>query len=79
MNYLIFPSCGVPFLPSAWFSCGRGGTPERIIRSWVVRIVALALMLSMSFWLRPISHRRQVIASLRGLWDGVTAHMERRY
>lgn len=44
-----------------------------------IRTMAHALAIPTSFALRPVSHRRQLIASLRGLWDGLTAHMERRY
>ena len=44
-----------------------------------IRIIPRLLRLPASFALRPISHRPQLIASLRGLWDGLTAHMERRY
>jgi GT2 family glycosyltransferase len=45
----------------------------------VLRAIVIALFSVISFVLRPVSHRRQLIASLRGLWDGLTAHMERRY
>jgi GT2 family glycosyltransferase len=45
----------------------------------VLRAIVIALLLLLGFVLRPVSHRRQLIASLRGLWDGLTAHMERRY
>jgi GT2 family glycosyltransferase len=45
----------------------------------VVRCIAHVLVFPTSFALRSVSHRRQLIASLRGLWDGLTGHMERRY
>ena len=45
----------------------------------LIRAILILLVFSAAFGLRPISYRRQLIASLRGLWDGVTAHMERRY
>jgi rhamnopyranosyl-N-acetylglucosaminyl-diphospho-decaprenol beta-1,3/1,4-galactofuranosyltransferase len=41
--------------------------------------VVHALLSPIGFVLRPVSCRRQLIANLRGLWDGLTAHMERRY
>jgi GT2 family glycosyltransferase len=43
------------------------------------RAIVHALLTPLGFVLRPVSHHRQLIASLRGLWDGLTAHMERRY
>jgi rhamnopyranosyl-N-acetylglucosaminyl-diphospho-decaprenol beta-1,3/1,4-galactofuranosyltransferase len=45
----------------------------------VIRAIVIAVLSPIGFVLRPVSHRRQLIASLRGLWDGLTAHMERRY
>ena len=48
-------------------------------RRVVLRAIVIALVFPIGFVLRPVSHRRQLIASLRGLWDGLTAHMERRY
>jgi GT2 family glycosyltransferase len=45
----------------------------------VFRAIVQASLSPLGFVLRPVSHRRQLIASLRGLWDGLTAHMERRY
>jgi rhamnopyranosyl-N-acetylglucosaminyl-diphospho-decaprenol beta-1,3/1,4-galactofuranosyltransferase len=45
----------------------------------LIHNIARSLAFPMSFALRPISHRRQLLATLRGLWDGLTAHMERRY
>jgi GT2 family glycosyltransferase len=45
----------------------------------VVRCIAQVLVLATSFLVRPVTHHRQAIGSLRGLWDGLTGHMERRY
>jgi rhamnopyranosyl-N-acetylglucosaminyl-diphospho-decaprenol beta-1,3/1,4-galactofuranosyltransferase len=46
---------------------------------WVLRSIVHALVYTAGFAVRPVSHRRHLIASLRGLWDGLTAHIERRY
>jgi rhamnopyranosyl-N-acetylglucosaminyl-diphospho-decaprenol beta-1,3/1,4-galactofuranosyltransferase len=46
---------------------------------WMFRSIAQALVFTMGFALRPVSHRRQLIAGMRGIRDGLTAHMERRY
>jgi len=32
-----------------------------------------------TFAIRPVGQRRQLIACLRGIWDGLTMHMERRF
>jgi GT2 family glycosyltransferase len=45
----------------------------------VLRAVVIALLSPVGFVLRPVTHRDQLIASLRGLWDGLTAQMGRRY
>jgi rhamnopyranosyl-N-acetylglucosaminyl-diphospho-decaprenol beta-1,3/1,4-galactofuranosyltransferase len=45
----------------------------------VIRAAIIAVLSPIGFLLRPVSHRPQLIASLRGLWDGLTARMERRY
>jgi rhamnosyltransferase len=45
----------------------------------VLRAIAIALLSLIGLMLRPVRQHRQLIASLRGLWDGLTAHMERRY
>jgi rhamnopyranosyl-N-acetylglucosaminyl-diphospho-decaprenol beta-1,3/1,4-galactofuranosyltransferase len=45
----------------------------------VLRAIVIALLSPIGFVLRPVSHRPQLIASLRGLWDGLTAQMGRRY
>jgi rhamnopyranosyl-N-acetylglucosaminyl-diphospho-decaprenol beta-1,3/1,4-galactofuranosyltransferase len=46
---------------------------------WVVRSIVHSIVFPRTFAVRPFSHRRHLIACLRGLWDGVTMHMERRY
>jgi rhamnopyranosyl-N-acetylglucosaminyl-diphospho-decaprenol beta-1,3/1,4-galactofuranosyltransferase len=46
---------------------------------WVFRMLVHAVVLSGTFAVRPVTHRRQLIACLRGFWDGVTMRMERRY
>jgi rhamnopyranosyl-N-acetylglucosaminyl-diphospho-decaprenol beta-1,3/1,4-galactofuranosyltransferase len=45
----------------------------------VVYCFAHAVTFPVNFALRPISHRRHLIAYFRGVWDGLTGHMERRY
>jgi hypothetical protein len=45
----------------------------------VVRAIVRAFLSPVGFVLRPVSHHRQLIASLRGIWDGLTAQMGRRY
>jgi rhamnopyranosyl-N-acetylglucosaminyl-diphospho-decaprenol beta-1,3/1,4-galactofuranosyltransferase len=56
-----------------WRQC-RPLRPRRVVHS-IAYVVAFAA----NFALRPVSHRRQLIASLRGIWDGLTGHMERRF
>lgn len=46
---------------------------------WVAWSVIHGLAYPRTFLLRPFTHHRQLAASLRGFWDGVTNHMERRY
>ncbi len=41
--------------------------------------IARSVAFTMRFAVRPISYRRQLIACLRGIRDGLTMHMERRY
>jgi rhamnopyranosyl-N-acetylglucosaminyl-diphospho-decaprenol beta-1,3/1,4-galactofuranosyltransferase len=48
--------------------------PRRIFRS-----IVHALCYPRTFAVRPVSHRRHLIACLRGTWDGLTGHIERRY
>jgi GT2 family glycosyltransferase len=57
-----------------WLYQCRPVRPRRAVRT-----IVQALIFSMSFVLRPVSHRHQLLASLRGLWDGLTARIERRY
>jgi rhamnopyranosyl-N-acetylglucosaminyl-diphospho-decaprenol beta-1,3/1,4-galactofuranosyltransferase len=46
---------------------------------WVFWSIVHAIFYSRSFAVRPFSHGSQLIACLRGAWDGLTGHMERRY
>jgi rhamnopyranosyl-N-acetylglucosaminyl-diphospho-decaprenol beta-1,3/1,4-galactofuranosyltransferase len=46
---------------------------------WVFRSIVHALFFPRTFAVRPHSHGRHLIACLRGAWDGLTGHMERRY
>jgi GT2 family glycosyltransferase len=46
---------------------------------WIVRSIVHAIYFPRTFFVRPFSHHRQLIACLRGLWDGLTMHIERRY
>jgi GT2 family glycosyltransferase len=46
---------------------------------WSLRIIIRGILFPRTFVVRPLSHRRHLVACLRGLWDGVTGHMERRY
>jgi hypothetical protein len=45
----------------------------------VLRAIVRAGVFTLGFALRPFSHRPQLAACLRGIWDGLTRHMERRY
>jgi GT2 family glycosyltransferase len=45
----------------------------------VARIIVLVVVIAINFAIRPVSHGWHLIASLRGIWDGLTMHMERRY
>lgn len=45
----------------------------------VLRSIVPAFVYTAGFAVRPISHRRHLMSCLRGLWDGLTAHIERRY
>ena len=51
--------------------------PRRMGR--VFRSILRSLAITSSFAVRPVSRRRQLVACLRGIWDGLTMHMERRY
>ncbi len=44
-----------------------------------LRAIVRALGFTSGFAVRPFSHRRQLGACLRGIRDGLTGHMERRY
>jgi GT2 family glycosyltransferase len=44
-----------------------------------LRAIVRALVFVVGFVVRPVSHRRQLAACLRGVRDGLTGHMERRY
>ncbi len=46
---------------------------------WIVRSIRSGLFFPRNFVFRPVSHRRHLMACLRGFWDGLTMHMERRY
>jgi rhamnosyltransferase len=56
-----------------WLYQCRQRQPKQVFR--IVR----ALLSPIGFVLQPVSHHRQLIASLRGVWDGLTAQMGRRY
>lgn len=43
------------------------------------RSIVHAVFYPRTFAIRPVSHGRHLIACLRGAWDGLTGHMERRY
>jgi GT2 family glycosyltransferase len=45
----------------------------------IARCIVHVLIYTTNLALRPVSHRRQLIACMRGLWDGLTGHIERRY
>jgi rhamnosyltransferase len=57
-----------------WMYQFRPLSRKRVIFS-ILRVIVFPL----NFILEPISHRRQLIAYFRGVWDGLTGHMERRY
>jgi rhamnopyranosyl-N-acetylglucosaminyl-diphospho-decaprenol beta-1,3/1,4-galactofuranosyltransferase len=49
-------------------------------RLWLARrVVWTVFKLTMNFVLRPRNHRRQIIACFRGIWDGVTGNIAKRY
>ena len=45
----------------------------------VLRGIIQSLLTTVNFALMPISHRHHLIACMRGIRDGLTRHMERRY
>jgi rhamnosyltransferase len=51
--------------------------PRRMIVA--LRAIVRAFGFTTGFAVRPFSHRPQLAACLRGIWDGLTGHMERRY
>ncbi len=57
-----------------WLYQFRPLRPQRVVHT-----IAHALVLSTNFVLQPVSHRRHLIAYMRGFWDGLTGRMERRY
>jgi GT2 family glycosyltransferase len=44
-----------------------------------VHSIIVSLAFAASFAVRPVSRRPQLVACLRGIWDGLTMHMERRH
>ena len=44
-----------------------------------LRAVVRALVFILGFAVRPVSHWPQLAACTRGIWDGLTGHIERRY
>jgi GT2 family glycosyltransferase len=57
-----------------WLYTCRPLRPKGILHG-----VVNVLLFPTNFVLEPVSHRRQLIAYLRGVWDGLTGHIERRY
>jgi GT2 family glycosyltransferase len=57
-----------------WLYQCRPRRPRRVVRS-----IVHSLLFPRTFAIRPVSHGRHLIACLRGIWDGLTMHMERRY
>ncbi len=57
-----------------WLYQYRPRRPRR-----VVRCIVHAVCYPRTFAVRPSTHGRHLIACLRGLWDGLTGHIERRY
>jgi GT2 family glycosyltransferase len=52
-------------------------TPPRMSRA--LRAIGRSFAFTARFALRPISSRHQLVACMRGIRDGLTMHMERRY
>ena len=48
-------------------------------RRWVFRSIRSGLFFPRNFIFHPVSRRRHLAACLRGFWDGLTGHMERRF
>jgi GT2 family glycosyltransferase len=57
-----------------WLYQSKHGGPRQIVHSIIVSCSFAA-----TFAIRPISQRKQLVACLRGIWDGLTMHLERRY
>jgi len=57
-----------------WLYQYKPRRPGRVVRN-IIHVLALPA----TFMIRPVSHGRHLLACLRGLWDGLTMHMERRY
>jgi rhamnopyranosyl-N-acetylglucosaminyl-diphospho-decaprenol beta-1,3/1,4-galactofuranosyltransferase len=57
-----------------WLYQCRPARPRLVVGS-----IIHAIVFPRTFAVRPLSHYRHLVACLRGLWDGVTGHMERRY
>lgn len=45
----------------------------------VAHSIIHACIFAATFAIQPVSQRKQLVACLRGIWDGVTMHLERRY
>ncbi len=57
-----------------WMYQSKHGGLRQVIHS-----IVFSLSFAAGFAARPISQRGQLIACVRGIWDGLTMHMERRY
>jgi len=57
-----------------WLYQCRPLRPRRVVHAFANVFALLATLI-----LRPISQRRQLIACMRGVWDGVAGRMDRRY
>jgi hypothetical protein len=64
----------IPRLLNFWLYQCRPLRPKGILHGAVN-----VLLFPTNFFLEPVSHHRQLIAYLRGVWDGLTGHIERRY
>jgi GT2 family glycosyltransferase len=51
--------------------------PRRM--SVALRAIAKSFVFTFSFIIRPVSHQAHLFACIRGIRDGLTSHMERRY
>jgi GT2 family glycosyltransferase len=57
-----------------WMYQSKHGGLRQVIHS-----IIISCSFAASFAVRPMSQRGQLIACLRGIWDGLTMHIERRY